>query len=143
MKLSDKLFQLHVEYDFTKKPPLAKDLIVDAINKIDLPIPFIELYLFSNGLSHEWFRILPLEDAKNIKSTWDSIQKANNEDKSKFEVDHSFLDRFVIFAEIGSRECAVLEKSTGLIWYESEGQLHQTDLTLGAFIEACFKEIGK
>ena len=61
---------------------------------------------------------MPIEDPSDMKHTWDSIQKANDPDRSKFEVDQEFLSRFVIFAEIGASECAVFDKTDGSIWFE-------------------------
>ena len=141
MTLLEKINDLQSKYGFKKIKPLSRDVIEALVSKLGLNAAFLELYLITNGLSHEWFRILPIEDPSNIKSTWDSIQKANEADKSKFELDEEFLSRFVAFAEIGVGECAVFDKTDGSIWFEENEELQKTDMDLTDFIETCLKEV--
>ena len=141
MSLSNKLIELQKIHGFKKLEPVRKDIMDALITFLGLNAPFLDLYLFSNGLTHEWFKVLPIEDPENLKKTWDSIQKANDLSKSKFDVDQDFLNRFVIFAEIGAGECAVFDKTDGTIWFEQSGELHKTDLDLEGFVEICLKEV--
>ena len=133
--------KLEKTFEFKTVNPVSKDFIEAVIKTLGLSQEFVRFFVVTNGLSYEWFRILTIEDSKNIKHTWDSIQKANNVEKSKFDVDEEFLDRFVIFAEIGGGACAVFDKSDGSIWYEENGNLNRTDLSLAKFIETSLLEV--
>ena len=133
--------ELQIKYEFKKIPPLSQTEVGANIGGLGLGSDFIKFYLVTNGLSCEWFRILPIEDPNNIKNTWDGLKKANDLNKTKFEVDECFLDRFVVFAEIGGGQCAVFDKLDGSIWYEEEEEFVKTDLTLKSLIEICLKEV--
>lgn len=141
MALSEKIDDLKKKYGFKTIKPLSREVIEGLVSILGLNAAFLELYLITNGLSHGWFRILPIEDPSNIKDTWDSIQKANDADKSKFELDEDFLNRFVVFAEIGAGECAVFDRTDGSIWFEEDEELQKTDMDLAYFIETCLKEV--
>lgn len=138
---SEYINRLKNKYSLKLLPPVSKNSIEEAVNSLCLSQDFIELYGVTNGLTFEWFRLLPIRDDSNVKSTWDSIQKANDTELSKFVVDEEFLERFVVFAEIGGGACAVFDKTDGSIWYEEDGDLNQTDLSLGEFIETCLREV--
>lgn len=141
MTLSEKISELQNVYDFKIIKPMSQDTVEALITKLGLNTAFLEFYLLTNGLAYEWFRVLSIEDPSNIKRTWDSIQKANDLSKSKFELDEEFLNRFVVFAEIGAGKCAVFDKTDGSIWYEENDDLQRTDLDLETFLETCLKEV--
>ncbi|UUZ48783.1 SMI1/KNR4 family protein [Massilia sp. B-10] len=106
-----------------------------------IPKELLELYEVTNGLEYEWFKVLPIHDEKNVKRTWDSLEKANRSDSSRFNVDDGFLGTYLVFAEIGAGACAAFDRRDGTIWYEDEDELHQTDLDLAGFLEASLKEV--
>jgi hypothetical protein len=124
-----------------KFTPVSKDALDHAAVTLALPADLRALYEVANGLSYEWFKILPLYDDKHVKRTWDSLQKANSLDASKFDVDEELLRTFVIFSEIGGGEFAAIDRRDGAIWYVEGDELHQTDLDLARYIEACFNDV--
>lgn len=122
-------------------PPTDPESIENVIKNLELGDEFKDLYNATNGLTLDWFRVLPIRDESNIKRTWDSLEKANNSETSKFELTEEFLKRFVAFAEVGFKECALYDKSDGSIWYEEGNEFHKTDLSLEEFVELCLKEV--
>ena len=141
MTYLEKINNLQKIYDFKIIKPLPHEKIERQLSGLGLSSDFLEFYKVTNGLNYEWFVIFPLEDVSNIKNTWDSIQRANSPEKSKFGFDEAFLDRFVIFAEIGAGECGVFDKSDHSIWFETSGQFQKTDMNLANFIEICLREV--
>lgn len=111
---------------------------------VGLPAALEELYAVTNGLSAGSFKILPLEDTADIKRTWDSVQRANDAQSTKFLArSPELLKRFVVFADIGVGQAAVFDRTDGSIWYEESGELRQTDLSLEAFVESVLREIAE
>jgi len=122
--------------------PLALGRIREVSDRLG-PVPndLVEFFSLTNGLVHEWFRVLPLEDATNPKRTWDSIERANDPSTTRFlDGDRDLLERFLVFAEIGGGNCAMIDRTDMSIWYE-EDDLHQTDMTLVEFLEVEFREV--
>lgn len=101
----------------------------------NVPDDLKKFYSISNGLELNSWRILPIYDEQNIKRTWDSIERANNIKDTKFAVDESMLKNFVIFSEIRGGKCVLYSKETKAIWFETEDEYVETDLTLWEFIE--------
>lgn len=118
-----------------------------AIEKIEmdigpLPTELRSFYCHSNGLVSDWFLVLPIEDETNRKHTWDGIRRANSSDKTPaLGGDAKLLARFLVFARIGEGKFAVIDRTTGCIWYEENGDLVQTSLALVDFIETCLREV--
>ena len=107
-----------------------------------LPLDLKNLLKVANGLSLEWFRIMPIKDDTDVKSTWDDLERANNLQTSKFlNRDAELFRRFLIFAEIGSNRCAAFERKTETIWYEEDDEMVQTDLGSREFIELSLREV--
>ena len=108
-----------------------------------LPSALRELLSASNGLEGDVFKLLPLFDERDAKTTWDSIERANDPAVSRFlDRDQSLLARFIVFADIGGGRCALFGRDDHAIWYEDDDELCQTDFSLDAFIEASLKELG-
>ena len=135
------LNELQTRFGFDMLPPVSKDARNHAAATLALPAGLDSLYEATNGISYEWFEILPLYDEKSIKKTWDSLQKANSLDASKFDVDEEFLRTFLIFADIGGGDYAAIDRRDGAIWYAEGDELHRTDLDLAGFLQACFKDV--
>ena len=135
------LEKLKTDHNFSTLQPVSKIKVETTTENLKLSKEFTEFYLSCNGLTHEWFRVLPIFDTENPKSTWDSIERANNASESKFQLDSDFLSRFSVFAEIGAGECAIFDKADGAIWYEENGDFHRTTLDLFEFIETCLREV--
>ncbi|HCU06451.1 MAG TPA: hypothetical protein DIC42_02555 [Holosporales bacterium] len=119
--------------------PLNIEQLENSFNIYNLNGDFASFYQNTNGLIYESFRVLPFYDANNTKKTWDSFEKANA-DKSKFSLERSVKNNFLVFAEIGSRHCGLYQKNNGSLWFEDDNGFHQTDMNLGEFIIACIKE---
>ena len=134
MTINPLLDALKGEFDFTSADALPAEVVERILAELGLGSDFTEFYKNMNGLNYGWFKILPISNPDDIKRTWDSLEKANNANSSKFTVEEPFLDRFVVFAEIGAGKFAAYDKSDGSIWFESEQELHQTNLGLGKFI---------
>lgn len=132
--------KLKKEFDATTLPPALFNEVEKVICELTLNSEFQEFYSVANGIGKGWFKILPIYDVRNTKETWDSIQRANNHQTSRFAVDRDFLHEFVVFADIGGRGCAVYCKRDETIWYQEGDELNQTDLSLKDFVVASLKE---
>jgi hypothetical protein len=123
--------------------PASPQLIHSAHAALKRLPPELEgLYRVTNGLSANAFKILPIEDPADTKRTWDGICRANDPRATRFLARSSeLLDRFIVFADIGVGRAAAIDRTEGSIWYEEEGQLKQTDLSLCDFVEASLREI--
>lgn len=137
------LESLRARYEFKTRTPLPQEVVGATLSdlggaKQDLNA----FYCTANGLCFEWFRILPIEDPKDIRHTWDGIKRANDPKiTSYFQGSLELLNRFLVFSDIGRRKVGVLDRNDGRIWYEEDNELNQTDLSLAEYIEACLKEI--
>jgi hypothetical protein len=128
-------------------PPASEDLIEKIKQRIG-PIPpeLIYFYKQTNGMISGWFELLPIENPDDIKRTWDGILRTNDPLKTKFlDRDEEMLRRFLVFASIGGRECAVIDRADNTIWYEEQDKegytLNQLDLSLHDFIDTCLREV--
>jgi hypothetical protein len=122
----------------------APDDLISAFEQKhgSLPEELRNLLKVINGLSLEWFRILPIKDIRDLKETWDDLERANDPKASKFlSRSPDLLNRFLIFAEIGGSKCAAFERTDDTIWYEGADEMVQTDLKLRGFLEISMKEV--
>lgn len=120
-------------------PPQTISTIEKAKNKLNFSENIKDFFMQTNGMYYGEFRILPLFDANNPKTTWDNIERANDIKTTKFRVDEEILKDFVIFAELAGLTCAMVSKSDGKIWYEDSEGFHSTKLSLEDFIAAASK----
>lgn len=125
----------------TYQPVLEKQIENFEEKNGPLPADLKMLYEIINGLDFESFRVLPFFDATDKKRTWDSLERANDKLLTKFNVDESFLDNFLIFSEIGGMQIAVFDKQEHAIWFEDAEGYHKTNLTLIEFISGMCEEI--
>jgi hypothetical protein len=132
----------HSDSDFTVYSPVKTELLRETVSELGLfPAELLELYGYCNGLSLNWFRIFPIEDKTHIKKTWDGIKRANDPKKSSYlGKDQGLFQRFLIFANLGGGTCAVIDRADESIWYEENGELHQTDFSILDFIDTCLRE---
>ena len=101
-----------------------------------------QLYVASNGIDLEWFKIYPVENRRDIKRTWNSISRANNPEKSKYlHGETEFLSRFLIFAELSGPDFAVIDRNDSSLWYSKDEKLNQLDIDLFSFIETVVEEV--
>ncbi len=128
-------------YELTFLPPVDANRLSEVSSALRIPRRLQELYRACNGLELEWFRLLPLEDRGDITRTWDSIERANNHQTARFlGGDRILLDRFFVFAIMAVDSCACLERETGVIWYQAQEKLHETDFDLGEFVDSSLRE---
>jgi len=141
---NDKLSVWKKTYPCKILPPAKEEQFRKAYFLEDYAKDLCAFYKHCNGISYEWFSILPLEDSSHIKTTWDSINVANNPSKTRFlDGDRELLHHFLVFAELDANRCAVMDKKEGSIWYEENGELHQTNLSLEEFIDSVLKEVNE
>lgn len=126
-------------------PPVSEALLNEACTLVsNLPVELEGLYKVTNGLAAGPFKILPVEDHADLKRTWDSLQRANKSDTTRFlSRSPQLLDQFIVFADIGLGRAAAYSRRDGSIWYEEDGQLRQTDLALDDFVEASLRDIAE
>jgi len=105
-----------------------------------LPKELENLYYLTNGAEGENFRILPLFRKDDPKKTWDSLERANDINSTKFRIGEDLLSRFLVFGEIGGLNCVMYDRHDQSIWYEDEEGYHKTDLSLKEFIEGLVSE---
>jgi hypothetical protein len=126
-------------------PPAGKESFDAARAQVNgLPAALQEFYGTTNGLVAGSFIVLPLEDPTDIRRTWDSIQRANDPKATKFLAQSAeLLGRFIVFADIGVGQAAAFDRTDGSIWYEEDGKMRQTDLSLDAFVGTVLREISE
>jgi|GEM_PF-6975258 len=136
------LTQLAAQHGFRLAPPAKPELIDPAKMALRLPQILCDIYAVSNGLQHEWFRIPPLHDPNRTKQTWDSIQRQNDPEHSKFLSGASdFLTEFLLLAELGGSDFAVFKRDDRSIWFSQGQALHKTNLDLLDFIRTTLREV--
>ncbi len=140
--MKNELRQLSERHGFTLSPPAPADVIAHAQSEFVLPHALCELFGVANGLQHEWFRIPPLHDPNLSKRTWDSLQRMNDPEKSKFLRSHpEAFNGFTLFAELSGSDCAAIRTEDGSIWFSQDGVLNETSMSLIEFIETCLREV--
>ena len=118
------------------------DLRDKAFSTLYMPETLRQFYSITNGITHEWFRIPPISDPKRINKTWNSIQRLNDPNTSKYlSGETEFLIRFLVFAELGGPDYGVFDRNDGSIWYSESGSIHETDLDLLEFISTGLREV--
>ena len=95
-----------------------------------MPSPLKELYLETNGICSDKLVILPFFDNSDTKRTWDSIERANNFEKSRFSVESDILRDFLIFGDIGAGYGLMIHKATEKLWYEDIDGWYEIDIPL-------------
>ena len=143
MDWKEKLSGWASTFDCRVRSPLSGEQVADKLSRLgNVPGFVYEFYRACNGLESDWFVILPLEDASDMRRTWNSIGRANDVDKTRFlGGDPELLERFLVFASLSGLTCAVVDRQTGSIWFEEDGDLHETDMALEEFIEVTLKEV--
>ena len=137
----EKIFDLSKKYGIRISPPVNEEVLEHLNASIgELPKDLNNLYKLTNGLEGETFKILSILNPKDPSNTWDSIERANQLDSSRFSINPEILNRFIIFSEIGSNYAGLIEKETHKIWFEDEEGWHETDLSITEFIEALIKD---
>lgn len=123
--------------------PVSSKIIVDFENSFSpLPFELKQFYQISNGLVFEEFRILPIFDKEDLKETWDSLERANTLEKTKFKLESiSSPNDFLVFAEIGGGHMALYSKADEKIWFEDDEGFYETTLSLCDFIKGIIENI--
>lgn len=130
------------QYGCSLGNPVEANILNEAVSELGLfPIELLELYQYCNGLTFRWFKVLPIEDKQNTKQNWDGLRRTNDPRKTEYlGKNQELLQRFLIFADLSARTCAAIDRVDGSIWYEEDGELHQTDFSILEFIDTCSKE---
>lgn len=141
MKNYTQLISKIVELGGTISAPVNEAVITNSELKVgEIPTVLKEFYKISNGIEAESFRILPLYDSLAPKKTWDSIERANNPQTSKFSLDRNLLSKFFIFCELQANHCVFMDKEDNSIWYEDDKGYHKTDFLFDELLKALIKE---
>ena len=125
--------------------PLHRRAIEKVFDEIG-PVPeeMLSFYEITNGFQFEWLTVFPLFDNDNVKTTWDSIQRANDVSKTKYlGQDEDLLKRFLVVAHISGGNVAVVDRNDLSVWYEDDDGLCQTDLTYLGLIETLCREVAE
>ena len=141
IKMKTEITELALKYKFKLQSPSLSALNETASSELNLPTGLRDFYTITNGLQHEWFRIPPLYDPANPKHTWDSLQRANDPEHSKFLSNIELSSEYLIFAEISGPDFAAILRNDESIWFSEGKELYQTDLSLTEFISVCLKEV--
>jgi len=100
------------------------------------------LYAASNGVTHGWLSVLPIEDSRDLRRTWDGLLRANDPAHTKFlDRNRNLLERFLVFAQLDGLNCAVIDRTDSSIWYQDDEGLHRTDMSIDEFVDACLREM--
>jgi len=130
-------------YGCVSLAPVVEELLTVTLAALNVDHADLrQFYRAANGLSLEWFTVLPIEDPRDIKRTWDGLNRANDPTRTKhLGGDLEMLQRFLVFAKLDASNCVALDRGDGSIWYQEHGEIHQTDLPLEDFIETTLKEV--
>ncbi len=140
--MKNELLKLSKKHGFKLNPVISFELMENAFNNLNMPDSLCKFYRISNGITHEWFRIPPISDPNNIKNTWNSIQRLNDPETSKYlSGETDFLKRFLLFAELSGPDFGVFDRNDGSIWYSEKESIHDTDLGLLEFIAIGLREV--
>lgn len=127
-----------VSRDVEFLPPAREEVIAEAERAVGaIPPELREVLAQSNGLVCRSFRLLSVFDPEQPKKSWESLQRANDQETTEaLGGDQELLARFLVFADIGGG-VAVWDRVEGSIWFEEarSDQLRQTDLSLREFVE--------
>lgn len=122
-------------------PPIEEAKLEKTIKQlIPFPIELKALYMSSNGLIGETFIIFPIFDEQRPKITWDSLERENNLETSKFSLSTELQEKFLILGQLGEGLPILIERHDNSIWYEDENGYNRTTLSLKEFIELSLKE---
>ncbi len=140
--MKEELKQLSDKYGFQLMPPAPADLREETYSALKMPKSLRQFYSVANGITHEWFRIPPISDPNRIKKTWNSIQRINDPNTSRYLDDEpEFLERFLVFAELSGPDYGAFDREDSTIWYSEGDNLHETDLDLLTFIQIGLREV--
>lgn len=132
-----------ISHDVEFMPPATAAVLADAELVLgELPSKLKDMLSYSNGLVCRSFRVLSAFDQENPKKTWDSLQRANDVEKTRaLGGDRDLLARFLVFADIGGG-FAFWDRTDCSIWFEELGSndLRQTDLSFEAFVEGMVRD---
>jgi hypothetical protein len=107
-----------------------------------LPAPLRQLLAVSNGLRCGRIRVFSAFDERLPKKTWESVQRANDPEKTRaLGRSPELLRRFLVFADVGN--CYLLwDRTDGTVWYDRvrDADIHRTcvgllDVLAGAIAE--------
>ena len=140
--MKKEILELATRYRFDLEPAASADMIDQAKDALQLPQVICDFYAVCNGLQHGWFRVPPLFNPDRVKLTWDSIQRANDPQKSKYlRGQNDFLKDFLVCATLSGADYAVLKRADNTIWFSMGNELNQTDLTFIELIATCLREV--
>lgn len=142
LEWKDQITHWKSEYDITVLKPLEEKKLREQIKKLGMyEEDILNFYSLTNGLYLNGFTMLPFYNATDVKRTWDSIERANDSEKTKYlGKNQELLEEFCVFSEINPFECAVFRRPDKSIWYEEDGSLNKINLDLKDFIELSLKE---
>ncbi len=107
------------------------------------PTDLLVLYLCTNGLSKDAFVIFSIADDSDPKRTWNSVQRANRQGQTEVLVGYEtdVTSRFLVIGQVAYERGALVERSTGALWFEDDEKLVHTNHSLEPFIDACLRDI--
>jgi len=126
-------------------PPASPQSVEAAIKSVgDIPDCLKYFWLSTNGIIINSLKILPVENFKNkktIKQTWDSIQRANDEKKTRFLSSSLILLKdFIVFSDIGVGYAGLISRRNKSIWFEDIDCIRETSSCLEDFISSFLNE---
>jgi hypothetical protein len=141
MPLCKKIEWLKTAYSVKINRGAADELLHQAEQAIgELPVDLRQLLRITNGMSLNSFKLFPVFDPNDVKKTWKSLQRVNDPVATPYLAqDPALLRRFLVFSDVGGGDCAVIDRGDQSIWYEENGELHQTDLDVMRFVEVSLK----
>jgi hypothetical protein len=101
---------------------------------------FYDFYKFCNGIIWDGGKILPIFNTDKPKETWDSLQRANDYKLNKYIADQKFLESYYILGDSIGGSFFAIEKNIKTLWFEEDGQLHETDAEIQDFLELMIQD---
>jgi hypothetical protein len=108
-----------------------------------LPDDLISFYGKTNGILGESFKILPFYDPQDPKKTWDSIERANNLEATKFLIDSELLKDFIIIGTLTGLHVLMISKKDHSLWVEDSEEFSKLKIDFYSLLDKLIDEEGE
>lgn len=105
-----------------------------------LPKDLIMFYEETNGILGESFKILPFYDQKYPKKTWDSIERANNLETTKFLINSKVLKDFIIIGNLTGLSALMVSKKDQSLWFEEKDEFSKLKIGFSLLLDKLIEE---
>lgn len=105
-----------------------------------LPEDIGTFYSKTNGILGESFKILPFYDRAYPKKTWDSIERANNLEATKFLISPEILKDFIIIGNLTGLSSLMVSKKDQSLWFEDKDEFNKLKIDFNLLLDKLLEE---